>query len=636
MNNVPDSIPVKLLLSGGGFRATLFHLGVIRYLLESEKLRNIQEIYSVSGGSILAAYMGLNWKAITDRESFAATAVPLLDYIASDVRGRIVRRRLTYLSMMAAVCALASSALMLPTAQPIRLAILATSCVILTIQFFCFARWYSLSALFERDLASFINPLQRTSATRQDAQLRMLTKPESDLRPKFFFIATDLTTGKPWIFTESGIWIRDEQWKHLRLETLPISTAVAASAAFPPLFRPIRIARRVAPELLQTDHFLSDGGVYDNLGVDTAQNFSGRPVATDSYLQVELHAPADIFIASDAENRFNAQPGSYSLLINRAIRSTDILMSRCSRFSLSAVSNEKILHVPLARDQDEAATSLPVSLQRKIRSIRTDLDRFTRAEMQLLVFKGYIAAWEKLDGSALPLQDFSYSAQCVPDGVKNPDRWLPFSGSELGSLERDDELLSGTDASTLRLLDWADKHGSIALIASVLVILLVNPVTLGIAQFAKGFASAQPSNIPGDWYGPGENMGKGFEDIEKFLRQGLESSNPGLKSPWLFRSHKLEKIYGWGPTGSFDFSIATEGPYKLLRPAAILVAEGSRMIPLLDHGADDSFTYTIPDRSGEFFIAISLTIVPSGDSAERITSIPPPEQVVRLRVISAN
>src|SRR5205814_3133663 len=43
-----------LALSGGGFRATLFHLGSIRRLNELALLGSFQSISSVSGGSILA------------------------------------------------------------------------------------------------------------------------------------------------------------------------------------------------------------------------------------------------------------------------------------------------------------------------------------------------------------------------------------------------------------------------------------------------------------------------------------------------------------------------------------------------------------------------------------------------------
>ena len=49
-----------LALSGGGFRATLYHLGVIRYLRDSGGLQHVSDIAAVSGGSILAAHLALN------------------------------------------------------------------------------------------------------------------------------------------------------------------------------------------------------------------------------------------------------------------------------------------------------------------------------------------------------------------------------------------------------------------------------------------------------------------------------------------------------------------------------------------------------------------------------------------------
>jgi NTE family protein len=44
-----------LCLSGGGFRATLFHLGALRRLNETGVLAKLDTITSVSGGSIMAA-----------------------------------------------------------------------------------------------------------------------------------------------------------------------------------------------------------------------------------------------------------------------------------------------------------------------------------------------------------------------------------------------------------------------------------------------------------------------------------------------------------------------------------------------------------------------------------------------------
>mgnify|MGYP005712028547 CR=1 FL=1 len=62
-----------LALSGGGFRATLYHLGVIRYLRDIGALQEVSDIASVSGGSILAAHLVLNWDKYTgDEDEFSA------------------------------------------------------------------------------------------------------------------------------------------------------------------------------------------------------------------------------------------------------------------------------------------------------------------------------------------------------------------------------------------------------------------------------------------------------------------------------------------------------------------------------------------------------------------------------------
>ena len=51
-----------LALSGGGFRAALYHLGVIRFLRDAGALEQVTNIASVSGGSVLAAHLVLNWE----------------------------------------------------------------------------------------------------------------------------------------------------------------------------------------------------------------------------------------------------------------------------------------------------------------------------------------------------------------------------------------------------------------------------------------------------------------------------------------------------------------------------------------------------------------------------------------------
>src|SRR6267142_1243421 len=84
---------IGLALSGGGFRATLYHLGLVRFLYDAGILPQVSHITAVSGGSIIAAHLGLNWGRYTGSASeFDAAAAELLAFVRLDVRNRILRR----------------------------------------------------------------------------------------------------------------------------------------------------------------------------------------------------------------------------------------------------------------------------------------------------------------------------------------------------------------------------------------------------------------------------------------------------------------------------------------------------------------------------------------------------------------
>lgn len=53
----PRTNRLGLALSGGGFRASLYHLGLVRWLRDGGILPRITHITSVSGGSIFAAHL---------------------------------------------------------------------------------------------------------------------------------------------------------------------------------------------------------------------------------------------------------------------------------------------------------------------------------------------------------------------------------------------------------------------------------------------------------------------------------------------------------------------------------------------------------------------------------------------------
>src|SRR5260370_36738192 len=57
----PPAPGIALCLSGGGYRAMLFHLGALWRLNELGYLPKLERVSSVSGGSITAAVLGMNW-----------------------------------------------------------------------------------------------------------------------------------------------------------------------------------------------------------------------------------------------------------------------------------------------------------------------------------------------------------------------------------------------------------------------------------------------------------------------------------------------------------------------------------------------------------------------------------------------
>jgi NTE family protein len=57
----PLEAGTALCLSGGGYRAMVFHVGVLWRLYEAGLLGSLKRISSVSGESITSALLGLNW-----------------------------------------------------------------------------------------------------------------------------------------------------------------------------------------------------------------------------------------------------------------------------------------------------------------------------------------------------------------------------------------------------------------------------------------------------------------------------------------------------------------------------------------------------------------------------------------------
>ena len=98
-------------------------------------------------------------------------------------------------------------------------------------------------------------------------------------RPRFVINATNVQSAALWRFMKP--YMRDYRVGEVKNPTIPLAQAVAASSAFPPVLSPMEM--RLDPDKftpksgrdLQRQPFtsrvvLTDGGVYDNLGLETA------------------------------------------------------------------------------------------------------------------------------------------------------------------------------------------------------------------------------------------------------------------------------------------------------------------------------------------------------------------------------
>ena len=344
---------IGLSLSGGGFRATFFHLGVIRFLQECGRLKDVTHICSVSGGSIVGAHLAQNWHRYTRNLSgFDEAADEIMRFGQLDLRGRVVRRwLLSYLI------------------PPLR---------------FLPAHWWERTALLQR---FYDTHLYRKATLNALDALDGGTRP-----PELHLLATSLTTGNMCSFTKDGFWTDDEtNIKFIRAGILRLSLAVAASSAFPPLFPPVRLTRHMlgasTSEMPYDPEYLADGGIYDNLGLHKFHR-----------LNQQNPLNIDLLIVSDAGGEFDWETRKrFASIFSRSVRSADILMKRNAELQLgrvplpvdipaSRIITCGIRAVVATRDYPAA---LNEDLQQKIKRIRTDLDRFSLLELSSLQSHGF-------------------------------------------------------------------------------------------------------------------------------------------------------------------------------------------------------------------------------------------------------
>ncbi|WP_409201828.1 patatin-like phospholipase family protein [Rhizobium sp. NZLR8] len=216
-----------LCLSGCGYRAMLFHAGSLFRLNEAGLLAKLDMISSVSGGSIASGLLAYVW--------------PRLVFGRRQLKTEYIDRILAFSQIFAD-----EPSFLKGVFNPFSSA--AEEAV----------------KLYERHLFDGKSP-----------SLRDL--PGS---PWFVFCSSNLSTGS--LFRMSNRYIADYRIGVSFHPTLSLATPVAASAAFPPVLSPLRLdLSQFSWEREKLDHtvgepvapgraILSDGGVYDNHGIEPA------------------------------------------------------------------------------------------------------------------------------------------------------------------------------------------------------------------------------------------------------------------------------------------------------------------------------------------------------------------------------
>jgi NTE family protein len=208
-----------LCLSGGGYRAMLFHTGSLWRLHELGVLNELDRISSVSGGSIAAGMLAVAWPRLGN--GFEAEFVRPVRKLAS--------RTVDAGAILGGV-------------------------------FWKGSVGDKVADAYKKYLYG-----DRTLQDMPD-------------KPRFVINATNVQSKALWRFSKP--YMRDWRVGEVLKPTLPLAVAVAASSAFPPFLSPVELdldeddftpnsGADLQRPPFTTQVVLTDGGVYDNLGLET-------------------------------------------------------------------------------------------------------------------------------------------------------------------------------------------------------------------------------------------------------------------------------------------------------------------------------------------------------------------------------
>lgn len=332
---------IGLCLSGGGYRAMIYHVGAIIRMNELGFLPRLAEVASVSGGSITAGFLALRWQQLRFDAGGRATnldeifVAPLLRFAGKGIDIRAV------LYGLLPGCSAADS----------------------------------LVRAYDRHLFD-------------EACLQDITD-----APRFTFMATNLQTGSGWRFAKS--YAADYRVGLIDRPKIPLARVVAASSAFPPILSPVCIdlsgesVQRTAGADLHRPPFittavLADGGVYDNLGLERVWKRCRTILVSNAGRTIpEVGRPTGRWIGQMFRTlaliQQQAEHSRRRILFGMANRGD----RQVAYWSIDTASPLYALPDALPLSTEDAAAAA---------SLRTRLNPFSQDEQRLLLKAGYAGA----------------------------------------------------------------------------------------------------------------------------------------------------------------------------------------------------------------------------------------------------
>jgi predicted acylesterase/phospholipase RssA len=484
---------VGLALSGGGFRASLFHLGVLAKLAELDLLRRVEILSCVSGGSIVGAHYYLKVrKLMNEKPDAEIEASDFVDLVA-ELIDEFVEGVEANLRCRAALNPLTHLRTIVHADHTTR----------------------TMGELFEKHLYARVNDGEG-GEPRQLPGLFVQPPGTESFRPKrdnwlrrakvpmLVLNATTLNTGHNWQFTAS--WMgepppgdnpvdRNDILRRLYYTEAPkahqnlrLGHAVAASACVPGLFNPVVLSALYGTDQgtpVELTVRLVDGGVHDNQGTASL-----------------LEQNCSIMIVSDATGQMGRQLDPGGGVMSVPVRTSSILMARVrgaqyaelkARQSSSLLRGLAFVHLKKGLDlhhidwddsdepyddpyegeaegsREQTGYGVRKDVQARLALIRTDLDAFSQAESYALMTSGYLMLGEQI---ATELAD-------LPVAAGETARWKflavkPLLTGEQRSRQFDDVLDAASERffKLLRLSRLARAGALLAGLAVLLALLL--------------------------------------------------------------------------------------------------------------------------------------------------------------------